>query len=160
MTGSTIWLVEQFRYTIQERALELPQGGWEREIDNPEELARGELKEEARPRSRRDDAPGNSTGSPTASSPAAARVSRHRPQAATEKSPTPKSTISLSVPVPIAEFERMMLDGTIRDDCTLAAWGLYLLVEGARSPETPRFAAPLRRLPPRDSRHKPLAHNS
>jgi ADP-ribose pyrophosphatase len=23
-----IWLVEQFRYTIQERALELPQGGW------------------------------------------------------------------------------------------------------------------------------------
>src|SRR5579872_2461927 len=38
-----VWLVEQFRYTIQERALELPQGGWEREITNPEELARGEL---------------------------------------------------------------------------------------------------------------------
>ncbi len=30
-----VWLVEQFRYTIQERALELPQGGWEMEIDNP-----------------------------------------------------------------------------------------------------------------------------
>ena len=41
-----VWLVEQFRYTIQERALELPQGGWEMEIDSPEELARGELKEE------------------------------------------------------------------------------------------------------------------
>ena len=26
--------------------MELPQGGWEMEIDNPEELARGELKEE------------------------------------------------------------------------------------------------------------------
>jgi ADP-ribose pyrophosphatase len=39
-----IWLVEQFRYTIQERALELPQGGWEMEIENPEELARGELR--------------------------------------------------------------------------------------------------------------------
>ncbi len=25
------------------------------------------------------------------------------------------------------EFERMMLDGIIRDGCTLAAWGLYLL---------------------------------
>ena len=25
--GDRIWLVEQFRYTIQERALELPQGG-------------------------------------------------------------------------------------------------------------------------------------
>jgi ADP-ribose pyrophosphatase len=34
---------------IQERALELPQGGWEMEIDNPEELARGELKEELGP---------------------------------------------------------------------------------------------------------------
>ena len=41
-----VWLVEQFRYTIQERALELPQGGWEMEVENPEELARGELKEE------------------------------------------------------------------------------------------------------------------
>src|SRR5258708_2890894 len=41
-----VWLVEQFRYTIQERALELPQGGWEMEVVDPEELARGELKEE------------------------------------------------------------------------------------------------------------------
>ena len=41
-----VWLVEQFRYTIQERALELPQGGWEMEVEHPEELARGELKEE------------------------------------------------------------------------------------------------------------------
>src|ERR1019366_3988567 len=44
--GGRIWLVEQFRYTIQERALELPQGGWEMEVEDPEELARGELKEE------------------------------------------------------------------------------------------------------------------
>ncbi|MGA2539069.1 MAG: NUDIX hydrolase [Terracidiphilus sp.] len=41
-----VWLVEQYRYSIQERALELPQGGWEMEVQNPEELARGELKEE------------------------------------------------------------------------------------------------------------------
>ncbi len=33
--GDRIWLVEQFRYTIQERALELPQGGWERESTIP-----------------------------------------------------------------------------------------------------------------------------
>ncbi len=43
-----VWLVEQFRYTIQERALELPQGGWEMEVEFPEELARGELREETR----------------------------------------------------------------------------------------------------------------
>jgi hypothetical protein len=29
--------------------------------------------------------------------------------------------------VSIAEFERMMLDGAIRDNCTLSAWGLYQL---------------------------------
>ena len=50
-----IWLVEQFRYTIQERALELPQGSWERTIENPEELARGELEEEVGPQRRADD---------------------------------------------------------------------------------------------------------
>ena len=44
--GDRIWLVEQFRYTIEERAVELPQGGWEMEVEHPEELARGELKEE------------------------------------------------------------------------------------------------------------------
>src|SRR5271170_3252464 len=38
-----IWLVEQFRYTIQERCLELPQGGWEMSDVDPEALARGEL---------------------------------------------------------------------------------------------------------------------
>src|ERR1700685_3588155 len=44
--GDHIWLVEQFRYTIGERALELPQGGWEADNVDPEALARGELKEE------------------------------------------------------------------------------------------------------------------
>src|SRR5580704_17301957 len=44
--GDTVYLIEQFRYTIQERALELPQGGWETADVDPEELARGELREE------------------------------------------------------------------------------------------------------------------
>ena len=38
--NGSVWLVEQFRYTIQERALELPQGGWEMAVERPEELAR------------------------------------------------------------------------------------------------------------------------
>jgi hypothetical protein len=29
--------------------------------------------------------------------------------------------------MPVEEFEAMMLNGTIRDNCTLSAWGLYLL---------------------------------
>lgn len=41
----------------------------------------------------------------------------------------------------LEEFEQMMLDGTIRDASTLAAWGLYLSwkkqVSGIRDPNTP-----------------------
>lgn len=29
--------------------------------------------------------------------------------------------------LPVAEFQQMMLDGRVRDGCTLAAWALYLL---------------------------------
>jgi 8-oxo-dGTP pyrophosphatase MutT (NUDIX family) len=124
--GDRIWLVEQFRYTIQERAIELPQGGWEMEIESPEELARGELREEIGMH--------------------AARMTRlgtlwiaygflRQPQhvfLATELTPAlgnrdAEEDDLVARPVPIPEFERMMRDGTIRDNCTLAAWGLYLL---------------------------------
>jgi 8-oxo-dGTP pyrophosphatase MutT (NUDIX family) len=124
--GERIWLVEQFRYTIQERALELPQGGWEMEIENPEELARGELREEIG----MDAAQMTRLGTlwiaygflrqrqhvylATGLTPAQADPD------AEEHDLTARS-------VPIAEFERMMLDGTIRDGCTLSAWGLYQL---------------------------------
>lgn len=124
--GDRIWLVEQFRYTIQERALELPQGGWEREIESPEDLARGELKEE--------------TGLEAAEmiqlgelwvSYGFARQKQHvflatgltqaaRKPDAEEQDMTVRS-------VSIAEFEEMMLSGAIRDNSTLAAWGLYLM---------------------------------
>src|SRR5690242_13270078 len=46
LEGDKIYLVEQFRYTIGQRTLELPQGGWESPDVDPEELARGELREE------------------------------------------------------------------------------------------------------------------
>lgn len=124
--GDRIWLVEQYRYTIQERALELPQGGWEMEVENPEELARGELREE--------------TGMD------AAHMTRlgtlwiaygflRQPQhvyLATGLTPAQGNRDAeehdlTARSVPIAEFERMMLDGIIRDNCTLAAWGVYLL---------------------------------
>jgi hypothetical protein len=34
--------------------------------------------------------------------------------------------------VTVEEFEQMMLDGKIRDNCTLAAWGLYLMWKARR----------------------------
>lgn len=45
----------------------------------------------------------------------------------TEKNPDAEERDLMVRSVPIAEFERMMLNGAIRDDCTLSAWGLYLL---------------------------------
>ena len=121
-----IWLVEQYRYTIGERALELPQGGWEMEIDNPEELARGELREEL----------GLHADSMTCLGwnwiAYGFTRQKHYVFLATGLTPTTKDPdeeehdlIALSMPV--AEFEQKILDGTIRDNCTLAAWAMYRL---------------------------------
>ena len=121
-----IWLVEQFRYTIQERALELPQGTWEREIEDPEELARGELQEELGLKAAQMIQLGALW--------IAYGFTRQREHvflatglSPAEKNPDAEDHDLVVHSVPIPEFERMMLDGTIRDECTVAAWGLYLL---------------------------------
>jgi 8-oxo-dGTP pyrophosphatase MutT (NUDIX family) len=124
--GGRIWLVEQFRYTIQERALELPQGGWEMEVENPEDLARGELKEEMG----LDAAQMTCLGTLWI----AYGFTRQRQHvflatglSQTERDPDAEEHDLIVRSVPVEEFEQMMLDGVIRDNCTLAAWGLYLL---------------------------------
>ena len=124
--GDTIYLVEQFRYTIQKRVLELPQGGWESPDVDPEELARGELREE--------------TGLVAASmiclgtlwiAYGFAKQKQHvylatgLTQAATD--PDPEEHDLVLKTATIAEFETMLRDGTIQDACTVAAWGLYKL---------------------------------
>lgn len=124
-----VWLVEQYRYTIGERALELPQGGWEMKVENPEELARGELKEE--------------TGLEAAQMTLLGELwiaygyARQKQYVflATGLSPAEKKPDSeehdlADRSVSVGEFEEMMRNGVIRDGCTLAAWGLYLLWKG------------------------------
>jgi 8-oxo-dGTP pyrophosphatase MutT (NUDIX family) len=124
--GGRVWLVEQFRYTIQERALELPQGSWEMEVKSPEELARGELKEET----------GLQAGQMTYLgfmwiAYGFARQKQHvflatgLTQEDTDRDEEEHDLVIRTVQV--EEFERMMVDGTIRDASTLAAWGLYLM---------------------------------
>jgi ADP-ribose pyrophosphatase len=122
--GETIYLIEQYRYTIRQRALELPQGGWETADVDPEELARGELREE--------------TGLTAVSMTFLGtmwvaygflRQKMHVFLATgltagrTDRDPEEHDLVLRTAT--IAEFERMILDGTIRDDCTIAAWGLY-----------------------------------
>ncbi|MDR3726585.1 MAG: NUDIX hydrolase [Terracidiphilus sp.] len=121
-----VWLVEQFRYTIQERALELPQGGWEMEIENPEELARGELKEEMG----LDAAHMTYLGALWIAY-GFTRQKQHVFLATgltpTEKEPDAEEHDLVVHTVPVEEFEQMMRTGVIRDNCTLSAWALYLL---------------------------------
>jgi len=106
-----VWLVEQFRYTIQERAWELPQGGWEMEAVDPEALARGELKEE--------------TGL------VAARMTYLGWLWIAYGFARQKQHVYLATGLTESErepdAEEMMVNGTIRDNSTLSAWGLYLL---------------------------------
>ncbi len=131
-----VWLVEQFRYTIQERALELPQGGWEMEVEFPEELARGELREE--------------TGLHAAEMTYLGTLwiaygftkQKQHVFFATglteaEKDPDPEEHDLIVHSVPVSEFEDMMLNGVIRDGCTLAAWGLYQLWNARKAKPQP-----------------------
>ena len=124
----TIWLVEQFRYTIQQRAVELPQGGWERADVDPEELARGELKEETGLHA--------ATMTHLGTTWVSYGYARQRQHVFLATGLTPSETDRDAeehdleiLNMPVAEFERMMREGEIRDDCTLAAWALYLLHE-------------------------------
>lgn len=124
--GDTVYLVEQFRYTIQERSLELPQGGWEMGDIDPEELARGELKEELGLHA------ASMTYLGTLWIAYGFAKQRQHVFVATgltvvDTDPDPEEHDLVMRTATIAEFEQMMLDGTIRDNCTLSAWGLYLL---------------------------------
>jgi 8-oxo-dGTP pyrophosphatase MutT (NUDIX family) len=127
LDGERVWLVEQFRYTVQERSLELPQGGWEMPIDNPEELARGELKEELGLEAKEMTYLGTlwiAYGFVNQKE----HVFLATCLTPTEKEETDPEEHDLTAhPVSVEEFERMMLTGVIRDSCTLAAWGLYML---------------------------------
>jgi ADP-ribose pyrophosphatase len=123
---SRVWLVEQFRYTVQQRCVELPQGGWEMGDVDPEELARGELKEELGLLAERMVYLGSiwiAYGF--------AKQKQHVFLATglthTQKDPDPEEHDLIAHAVPIADFEKMMLDGIIQDCCTLSAWALYLM---------------------------------
>ena len=124
--GDFLYLVEQFRYTVQDTLMEFPQGGWERPDVVPEELARGELREET----------GLTAGRmmQIGSLWIAYGVMRQRhhifvaeelSHGEAERDPEEHDMVVHRVPVD--EFERMLLDGRVQDNCTAAAWGLYLV---------------------------------
>jgi 8-oxo-dGTP pyrophosphatase MutT (NUDIX family) len=95
-------------------------------IENPVELARGELKEELG----MDAAEMTCLGSLWIAY-GFTRQKQHVYLATgltqTERDPDAEEHDLIVRSVPVKEFEQMMFDGVIRDNCTLAAWGLYLL---------------------------------
>ena len=106
--------------------MELPQGGWEKEIVDPEELARGELKEETGLQAERMEQMGTlwiAYGF--------ARQKQHvflasdLNQSKTDRDAEEHDLVVRSFA--IEDFARMMREGTIADASTLAAWGLYQL---------------------------------
>jgi ADP-ribose pyrophosphatase len=124
--GDYIYLVSQYRYTVGARYFELPQGGWEKPDADPEQMARGELREE--------------TGLTAARWTLLANLQigygvmnqRHHIFLAEDLTQGPHDRdpeeTDLEVHrVSVAEFDAMLLDGRIVDNCTAAAWGVYLL---------------------------------
>jgi 8-oxo-dGTP pyrophosphatase MutT (NUDIX family) len=122
--GDFIWLVRQFRYTVGDTYYELPQGGWEQPDVDPLAMARGELREE--------------TGLRAQQMTELARLwigygvmrQRHHVFLAEgltqgEHDRDPEEHDMTVHRVSVAEFELMLLDGRVMDNCSAAAWGVY-----------------------------------
>lgn len=124
--GDFLTLVEQFRYTVGGRFMELPQGGWEQADAVPEEMARGELREETGLRAERMTLLatlqiGYGVLNQKQSIFLAEGLTQGERQLDAEESDLVVHRVS------VAQFEAMLLDGTIVDSCSLAAWGVYRL---------------------------------
>lgn len=120
-----VWLVGQFRYPIQQHYWEFPQGGWEEAHVDPVELAVGELREET----------GISAGRMTKLSMLwiayGAMKQEHYVFLAEDLTlgePEGRDAEEHDIEtrrVSVREFEDMLLDGSMADNCSAAAWGLY-----------------------------------
>lgn len=124
LAGDTLYLIQQYRYTVGEVCLEFPQGGWEDPDVDIHELARGELREETGLRA----ATLHYLG-PMWVAYGFCNQQQHA-FLATDLTPgetdfDPEEHDLTLHPTPVAEFERLVLAGRIKDCCTLAAWGLY-----------------------------------
>ena len=127
--GERVYLVEQFRYTVQGRYMEFPQGGWETANVDPEELARGELKEETGLVAEKMEYLGMMYIA------YGFAYQKQHVFLATgltqgEKDPDPEEHDLVVKSMTIAEFEEMIREGKIPDVCTLAAWGTYKVKRG------------------------------
>lgn len=130
-----VWLVRQFRYTVGATFFELPQGGWEQAEINAEDLARGELREET----------GLSAGKMTHLADLwiayGAMRQKHHVFLAEDlySGETDRDAEEHDMTVhrvAVEEFETMLLDGRVMDNCSAAAWGVYRVWRDRNPPGT------------------------
>jgi 8-oxo-dGTP pyrophosphatase MutT (NUDIX family) len=124
--GEFLYLIEQFRYTVGGRHWELPQGGWEMAEVVPVEMARGELKEETGLTAER------MTFLATLQIAYGVMNQKHHVFLAEgltmgEPERDPEESDLQVHRVGVGQFEEMIVNGTIVDNCSVAAWGLYRL---------------------------------
>jgi ADP-ribose pyrophosphatase len=142
-----LYLIEQYRYTVGGRFLELPQGGWEVADVVPEDLARGELREETGITAQR------MTHLSTLQIAYGVMNQKQHvflAEGLTMGAPDPDAEESDLVVrrVKVSEFEQMILDGTIVDNCSVAAWGLYRLWLEANRAKPVNLVKPKKHLSP------------
>ena len=124
--GEFVTLVEQYRFTVGGRYMELPQGGWETADAAPEEMARGELREETGLTAERMTLLatlriGYGVLNQKQYVYLAEGLTQGERELDAEESDLEVHRVS------VAQFEAMLLDGTIVDGCSAAAWGVYRL---------------------------------
>jgi ADP-ribose pyrophosphatase len=123
-----VYLVEQYRYPVEQRFWELPQGSWEGNTIDAVDLARAELREETGLVAGNIQHAGHlflAYGFCTQGYDVflATNLTQHDPQ----REPEEQGLVARSFP--LLEVERMIADGTIKDATTIAAFSL-LRVKG------------------------------
>ena len=121
--GEQIYLVQQYRYPVQERFWELPQGGCETARLTPEELAATELREETGLQASEMIHVGHlflAYGFCTQGY----DLFLARGLTQGDNALEPEEEGLICQPFAIAEVEQMILNGTIKDATTVAAFGL------------------------------------
>jgi 8-oxo-dGTP pyrophosphatase MutT (NUDIX family) len=122
--GEFLWLVRQFRYTVGATFFELPQGGWETADADPEEMARGELAEETGLRAERMTLLASLwIGYGVMRQIHHVFLAEGLTQGKHDRDPEEHDMTVHRVAV--GEFEAMLLDGRVMDNCSAAAWGVY-----------------------------------
>ena len=125
--GDFLTLVHQFRYTVQGSYFELPQGSWERPDTVPEVLARGELQEETGLVAGRMTQLGEAwIGYGVMNQKHAIFLAEDLSHGGEIGRDAEEHDLTVHR-VAVREFEAMILDGRVRDNCTIAAWGMYLV---------------------------------